>query len=149
MKTISLAAVILAVSAGAALAQPAGPRADANGDGKVSLAEFKTNRVSMMMRGDANKDGKLTKAEMEAGAARMREAAAARGREAPGGGRGPGMMFAMMDANRDGFLTRPEIEKMVERRFQRLDVNGDGSLSEAEMQAARRGPMGGAGGGGS
>ncbi|MFZ5670862.1 MAG: EF-hand domain-containing protein [Pseudomonadota bacterium] len=149
MRIISLAAVALALSAGPVLAQPAGPRADANGDGKVSLAEFKAARVGMMMRGDANKDGKLTKAELEAGAARMREAAAARGREAPGGGRGPGMMFTMMDANKDGFLTRPEIETMIERRFRRLDVNGDGSLSDAEMQAARPGPMGGAGGGGS
>jgi Ca2+-binding EF-hand superfamily protein len=56
-------------------------------------------------------------------------------------------MFAMMDANKDGFLTRAEIEKMVERRFQRIDVNGDGSLSAGEMQAMRSGRMGGQGGG--
>jgi hypothetical protein len=29
-----------------------------------------------------------------------------------------------------------------------MDVNGDGSLTAAEMQAARKGPMGGQGGGG-
>ena len=57
-------------------------------------------------------------------------------------------MFGMLDANKDGFLVASEIEKMVERRFSRMDVNGDGSLTAAEMQAARKGPMGGQGGGG-
>jgi hypothetical protein len=143
MKSVTIAALVLSVSAGAAAAQPAGPRADANGDGKVSLAEFKTSRVGMMMRGDANSDGKLSKAEMEAAGQKMRAAGGGQG-----GGPRPGMMFAMMDGNKDGFLTRPEIEKMVERRFGRLDMNGDGSLSSAEMEAARAG-MGGRGGGGS
>lgn len=145
MKTISLAAVLLILSAGAALAQGApGARMDANGDGKVTLAEFKTARVTMMMRADANKDGKLSKAELEAGQAAM----AQRGGEgAAPKGPGTGMMFGMMDANKDGFLTRPEIEKMVERRFGRIDVNGDGSLSASEMAAMRTAGMGGRGGG--
>ena len=142
MKTITLAATLLALSAGAALAQT-GPKADANGDGKVTLAEFKTTRVAAMLRGDTNRDGKLSKAELEAVAAKRADMGGKPGKPGKGGG---GRMFGMMDANNDGFLTRPEIEKMVERRFQRMDVNGDGSLSAAEMQA-RRGPMGGAGGG--
>lgn len=145
MKTISLAAVLLTLSAGAALAQGApGGRMDANGDAKVTLSEFKTARVTMMMRADANKDGKLTKAELEAGRAAM----AQRGGEggAPKGG-GSGIMFGMMDGNKDGFLTRPEIEKMLERRFGRIDVNGDGSLSTSEMEAMRTAGMGGRGGG--
>lgn len=140
-KMITLAAALLALSAGAAAAQAA-PKADTNGDGKVSLAEFKAARVATTLRADTNKDGKVSKAELEAVAARR---AAKGGGEGKGGG---GRMFGMMDANNDGFLTHPEIEKMVERRFQRLDVNGDGSLSAAEMQAAKRGPMGGQGGGG-
>lgn len=140
MKTITLAAALLALSAGAALAQD-GPKADTNGDGKVTLAEFKAGRLNRTMRADANKDGKISKAELEAVAAKRKSG----GGEGKGGG---GRMFGMMDANNDGFLTRAEIEKMVERRFQRLDVNGDGSLSTAEMQAAKRGPMGGQGGGG-
>lgn len=140
-KTIILAAAALALSAGAAIAQGM-PRADANGDGKVTLAEFKSHRVAMMMRADANKDGKLSRAEMEAAAARRAEAG---GKGGKGGG---GRMFDMLDANKDGFLTAAEIEKMVERRFSRMDVNGDGALSAAEMKAGRKGPMGGEGGGG-
>ena len=144
MKTIALAATLLALSAGATLAQGTpGARMDTNGDAKVTLSEFKTARLSMMMRADANKDGKLTKAELEAGMAAMRQG----GGGGQGGGRGGGMMFAMMDANNDGFLTRPEIEKMVERRFGRIDVKGDGSLSASEMAAMRTAGMGGRGGG--
>lgn len=146
MKTITLAAVLLALSAGAAMAQGApGARMDTNGDGKISLAEFKAARVTMMMKADANRDGKLSKAELEAGMAAMRKGGGGQGGQ--GGGRA-GMMFGMMDANNDGFLTRPEIEKMVERRFQRFDVDGDGSLSASEQAAMRSGGMGGRGGGG-
>lgn len=145
MKSIPLAAALLALSAGAALAQGIpGARMDANGDGAVSAAEFRNARVTMMMRADANKDGKLTRAELETGMEAMRQ----RGGEAPKKGPRAGMMFGMMDANKDGFLTRPEIEKMVGRRFQRIDVNGDGSLSSSEMAAMRSGAMGGRGGGG-
>lgn len=141
MKTIILATAALALTAGAAMAQGMA-RPDTNGDGKVTLAEFRASRVALMMRADANKDGKLTKAEMEAAAAKRAEAG---GKGGKGGG---GRMFGMLDANRDGFLVASEIEKMVERRFSRMDVNGDGALTTAEMQAGRKGPMGGQGGGG-
>ena len=143
MKMITLAAALLSFSAGAALAQGApGARMDVNGDGKVTQSEFTNARVTMMMRSDANKDGKLSNAELEAGMAAMRKGAGG------GAGRGGGMMFGMMDANKDGFLTRPEIEKMIGRRFQRIDVNGDGALSTGEMAAMRAGQPGGGGGGG-
>ncbi|MCF8504239.1 MAG: EF-hand domain-containing protein [Caulobacter sp.] len=144
MKTITLAAVLLTLSAGAALAQGApGARMDVNGDGKVTKGEFTNARVTMMMRADANKDGKLSKAELETGMSAMRKGGAAAGK-----GKGGGMMFGMMDGNKDGFLTRAEIEKMIERRFQRIDVNGDGALSSSEMAAMPGGQMGGGGGGG-
>jgi hypothetical protein len=144
MKTIILAATALALSAGAASAQGMA-RPDANGDGKVTLAEFKSSRVAMMMRADANKDGKLSKAEMEAAASKRAEAG---DRGDKGGMGGGGRMFGMLDANKDGFLVGTEIATMAERRFSRMDVNGDGSLSPAEMQAGRKGPMGGQGDGG-
>ena len=143
MKMITLAAALLSFSAGAALGQGApGARMDVNGDGKVTQSEFTNARVTMMMRSDANKDGKLSKAELETGMTAMRKGGGG------GAGKGGGMMFGMMDANKDGFLTRPEIEKMIERRFQRIDVNGDGALSSSEMAAMRGGQMGGGGGGG-
>lgn len=154
--TAAGAALLLAGAANAAGAPGAGPgmgRADVNGDGKVSLAEFKAGRVAMMLRADTNKDGKLSKAEMDAARARR----GAKGGSPPGGpedgppgggaGQGLARLFPLMDANHDGFLDKAEIGKMAERRFQRMDVDGDGVLSASELAADRqqRG-MGGQGG---
>lgn len=144
MKTIAIAAALLALSAGGTLAQGVpGGRMDGNSDGKVTLAEFKAARVGMMMRADANRDGKLAKAEFETGMTTMRQAGAAPK------GPGPGVMFGMVDGDKDGFLSRPEVEKMLERRFRRIDVDRDGALSTSEMAAMRGGAMGGRGGGAS
>lgn len=130
MKTITLAAVLTVLSAGVALAQPGMPNPDTNGDGKVTLAEFKASRAALLMRGDANKDGKLSKAEVEA-------AMAARGGGRGPGGPGAGGMFGMLDANKDGFIARAEIEKASERRFRSMDANNDGVLSAAEREGGR------------
>lgn len=141
MKTILFAGAVLALSATVAWAQPA--RLDTNGDGKVSLAEFKAGRAGAMMRLDANKDGKISKAEFQAGGQRMAQKAPKGGQQKGDGSR----MFGMMDANRDGSLDKAELAKLFERRFGRLDMDGDGSLSQTELQAARRGAGGMAGGG--
>ncbi|MES2032993.1 MAG: signal transduction protein [Pseudomonadota bacterium] len=130
MKMIPLTLALTILSAGAAVAQPRMPSADSNGDGKVTLAEFKASRAGLLMRGDANKDGKLSKAEIEA---------ATGGAGRPGGGPGGGGMFARLDANGDGFVTRAEIETASTRRFQGMDANKDGVLTGAEM-AGGRGP---------
>lgn len=136
--------------AGTASAQGAGMgmgKADTNGDGKVSLAEFKAARIGMMMRADTNRDGKLSQAELEAARAQRASIRGGEGGGPPGGGQGGGRMFQLMDANHDGFLDKAEIGKMMERRFQKMDVDGDGFLSASELAAARppRG-MGGPGG---
>ncbi|MDQ0463532.1 hypothetical protein QO010_001303 [Caulobacter ginsengisoli] len=150
--TVAGAALLIAGSALApsSFAQGAGgAKADTNGDGKVSLAEFKAARVTMMLRADANKDGKLSQTELQT--ARAMRASKRGGDDAakPGGGEGGGgRLFAMADANHDGFLDKSEIGKLSERRFQRMDVDGDGQLSASELAAGRqqRG-MGGQGGG--
>lgn len=127
MKMITLAAALTVLTTGAAMAQPPHrPNPDANGDGKVTLAEFKASRAGLLMRGDTNKDGKLSKAEAEA-------VTAGRGPGGPGGGG----MFAMLDGNRDGFVSRAEIEQASERRFKTMDTNKDGVLSAAEREAGR------------
>lgn len=155
MKLLLTAAKVTALGAalliaGAASAQGMGgglAKADTNGDGKVSLAEFKTARIAMMMRADTNRDGKLSQAELEAVRAKRASMGGGQGGGPPGGGPGGGRMFQMMDANHDGALDKAEIGRMMERRFQKMDVDGDGFLSSSELAAARppRG-MGGQGG---
>jgi len=143
MKTYLIAGAMLALSAGVACAQPAkgAARMDSNGDGKVSLAEFKTARSTQMMRLDADGDGKVSKTEFQARGAKAAEKS---GKAPKGDG---SRMFSMLDANTDGFLDKAELAKMAERRFGRMDADGDGSLSATELQATRKGAAGMMGGG--
>ena len=70
---------------------------DANGDGKVTLAEFKTSRVAMMMRADASKDGKLSKEEFMD---KQKDPAHA------------AENYIKFDKDKDTFLTKEEFVKM-------------------------------------
>jgi hypothetical protein len=135
MKRRLLAAVALALFAGAASAQPSGndaPRGQGMGHGPgpggFGLLEF-----------DGNADGKLTKAEFDA-AQRAR--------------------FDKIDADRDGSATREEFQAareaemeahkaaMVKTRFSELDKDKNGQLSQAEFTAGAPGRDGKTGPGG-
>ena len=48
----------------------------------------------------------------------------------------PEKRFARIDRNGDGMLDKSEIDAMLTRRFKRVDVNGDGVLSADERAAA-------------
>ena len=52
-----------------------------------------------------------------------------------GGRHGGGMMGA--DGNKDGTITRAEVIAQADARFAKLDTNGVGTVTPAEMQAAR------------
>lgn len=147
MKACLIAGALLAMTAGAACAQPApgkAARPDADGDGKVTLAEFKASRAAHMMRMDTDRDGKLSRAEFEAGMAARKAKAEAKGMAGKGKGPGDGSrMFGRLDGNGDGALDKVELGKMAERRFGRMDADGDGVLTAAERQAGRRGMMDG------
>lgn len=54
--------------------------------------------------------------------------------------------FKKLDANGDGGVTQAEIDAARKQgeaeRFKKLDTNGDGKLSQAEMEAGRKAMMG-------
>ena len=162
-KTPSLiAAALLAVTAGAALAQSA-PTADAapprktldaNNDGVVDRSEAEAHpRLAARFDAlDKNKDGKLDRSErpqhrhgMHGGKAqpfadldtdkdgRISKAEAVAKPEFA-------ERFAQMDANKDGFVDRADRELAVKQHrdewFKAADSNKDGSLSKAEFDAA-------------
>lgn len=139
MNRILLAAAALMASA--VHAQPMGqrqpPNPDANGDGKVTLAEFKAagaeRHTRMFARMDANKDGKITQAEVDA-APKPGHTAGHKGGK--GGQRGG--MVTRMDLNKDGAVTEAELTAMTERRFQMADSNKDGWLSKEELPMMRQ-----------
>lgn len=109
MKTtlFTACAAALLLTAGAASAQ--GPnsaaqrtsRVDADGDGRISQAEF-LSRLDRMTSADADRDGSITPDERRAaGQARM-----AQRRDAA---------FARLDANSDGSVSRAEFDARPER----------------------------------
>ncbi|MGC4087214.1 MAG: hypothetical protein QM756_04780 [Polyangiaceae bacterium] len=97
-------------------------RADANKDGKVTLAEALAAGNERFAKKDANKDGAITKDEVKGRAARLLERA---------------------DANKDGKVTRAEGEALVRDGFTRFDKNKDGAITKDELrQHGRHGRRG-------
>lgn len=138
-------------------------RQDANGDGFVSKAEYDAARVerdakraerkeARKAKLDTNGDGVVSETEREAmKAKRMEKRAEAKGErgdrmrgERMRGerkGRKGGADRIKRDANGDGIITRAEYEAATLAMFTRLDVNGDGMLSQGEGK--KRGKRGG------
>jgi Ca2+-binding EF-hand superfamily protein len=115
---------------------------DANGDGRITSDEFPNAR--MLAAVDANHDGAVTLEEV-LGFARQRAGRAGRGERrdgAPGEGRrrGPGRfngaMLRRWDRDQDGKVTRDEFPGR-EELFKRLDVDGDGVLTPADVEKLR------------
>lgn len=182
-KRIAVTALLTTLMASAACAQSAptdqprqSPSAarpgDADGDGRVSRAEFLADAARRFDMMDADKDGQLTGDERRAARERLRaERPRAPGRpgfapgqtppggpllttvpapgETPAGAAptpprgGRGGMFARLDGNGDGKLTRAEFEAP----FDRLDANRDGFVDQTEIAALRSLAGGGAPGG--
>ncbi|KQW82480.1 EF-hand domain-containing protein [Brevundimonas sp. Root1279] len=129
------AALIAAVAGGLAFARaepastavaqdrPDRVRADADGDQRLSQAEFVQARVDRLAVADVDRDGSVTPAEFRAaGEARRAEHAALR--------------FDRMDANDDGSVTRAEFDAAREARG---DAGGE---ARGEARGEHRGQRG-------
>ncbi|MBN8552285.1 MAG: EF-hand domain-containing protein [Caulobacterales bacterium] len=105
MKTLLMGGLIALSLGGIAVAQEAqrGPRAaDADGDSRISQAEFVAAAMQRFDSGDANRDGTVTAEEMRAGMEARRTERR-------------GEMFARMDANGDGAISRAEFDARPQR----------------------------------
>ena len=127
-------------------------RADTDGDGRISRAEFLAQADARFARLDTNGDGVITADEMAARAEAMRERRGGFQRadgDIPPSSVAPqgGGMFDRLDANHDGKVTRDEYRAQAEATFDRLDANHDGFIDREEMVAMRGGGrrMGGPG----
>lgn len=103
---------------------------DADGDGKVTKEEFAAYRQAMVAGVDADGDNLISAEELAAQMkarmdARIDERAAAR--------------VAAQDADGDGKLSVEELiaPPMPERMFDRVDADGDGAVTAAEIDAVR------------
>jgi hypothetical protein len=99
--------------------------ADTNGDGAITKAEFVAARARSFDRLDRNGDGKLARGEFTAAApAGIRRNFVA-------------SQFNGFDANHDGLLSRVEFNAAPTPGFDRVDADGKGILSAAEVSSAR------------
>jgi hypothetical protein len=96
---------------------------DEDGDGKVTLEEFRSGHDERLVEIDANGDGKVTIEEFQAAPKPSRQAQMQR-------------MFQRMDGNGDGTLSREELAARSQARFQGLDTNGDNVITADELQQA-------------
>ncbi len=146
MNPLIAAAAALLVSTTALAAQPQGAaqggpggdpikQMDANGDGRVTLAEAEAQSARMFARLDANRDGRLSQDEARPRGPRQGSANRPAPRDGAPAGRPGG---PRMDSNGDGVITQAEFTGGARQMFKRMDRNGDGVLSGAEMTPPKR-----------
>ena len=106
-------------------------KADADGDGAISLEEVQAMRASRFTKMDGNGDGVIDRAEIDA---RMNDRIAKRiERMKQRADRRALRMTRRLDKNRDGKITKAEFEARAVERFAINDLNDDGKISGDEM----------------
>ena len=137
--TTTFGSLLLATTLAApVLAQPGpgrgpGPEAiieamDADGDGRLSPAEFEPPRrgpgAELRVAADSDGDGRISRAEHDAMQAQRVQRTADRA----------DALFEAMDADGDGYVTDEELR---EQAFRRLDADKDGYLTAGEFANLR------------
>ncbi|MBY6092227.1 EF-hand domain-containing protein [Maritimibacter alkaliphilus] len=132
--------LLLALAATPALAQDNQPGQhfiegwDADGDGKVTLAELVTRRADVFYMFDENEDGMLSPGEYDL----FDETRAADMETNVGHGKGMetanrGMERAFNDADGDGQVSEAEFAAAVPEWLKILDRDGDGAVTTADF----------------
>ncbi|WP_420566735.1 EF-hand domain-containing protein [Thalassovita sp.] len=98
---------------------------DANGDGVISRAEFRTVQAARWPQIDRNGDGYLSEDDFPRWAARRVRTQLAE--------------IAYLDENSDGRISQSEFVNKPAPVFRRIDQNADGILTRSELEAGGSG----------
>jgi len=139
MRLIFVVALALLTTSGCvgmavrAMARPTRPdfaqllaKADTNGDGIVTKAEFTQARAKMFDRLDRNHDNYLSKDDKPRFSLRQN-----------GNGDRLQQMVLMLDKDGDGRISRSEFVDSPSLLFERADTNHDGAVDASELAAIR------------
>jgi Ca2+-binding EF-hand superfamily protein len=139
------AAVPAALLSIAALAQSAAPAAsdthptffqhmlkklDTDGDGKISLAEFQAGASARFKAADAQNTGTVSAAQLASSAQAQKHNL-----------RAASMLVRHLDTARKGYVTEDDFVAEAQKRFARLDTQGTGSLTAAQLSSSHFGRM--------
>ena len=124
------AIAVLAATASAALASgptiPMAPksfaRADADKNGRLTLAELSPPAGRRFLKLDADGDKAVSRAEIEAKLMDSLQKRVSR-------------MLDQMDTDKNGTITQAELDGAMKAKFEKADGNGDGELTLEEAQA--------------
>lgn len=109
---------------------------DANGDGRVTRAEYAAGQQAKFAKLDTNADGAISPEEVSAGLQKKTSKLKFWAKDDNASGT---EMLSAFDQNTDGQITRAEFESGAEARFAGLDTDKDGALTEQELEAGHSG----------
>lgn len=115
-----------------AAAQMGPPKLDQNGDGRVVYAEYRSANVDKTFETfDADRNGQISRKEFDKFAGMARTFGGARAAAAMD------RWWRTTDVNTDGAMSRAEMEASSRRRFDAADLDRDGALTKTEVAAMR------------
>jgi Ca2+-binding EF-hand superfamily protein len=124
-KKITVGVLALVMTSGVALAHGphgGGKMMPRNSDGVVTKENMEQRQAERFARMDTDGDGRLSVDELHAGLQRERSE----------------RMHKWLDRDGDGFVSAEELAAMQNKRFAKMDANGDGVLDKDEMRSSRR-----------
>lgn len=148
MMTLRLLAAAVGLVASAAMAAPHGGHAfirdyDADGDGRVTRAEFDTVRDARFKATDANRDGTVDEPEyvgeyttrLNAQLAASGQAAERKAEERQRQIRQAHVRFRALDTNKDQRIDKAEYDASGDRAFAQQDDDKDGTVTMSDVAA--------------
>lgn len=101
-------------------------KADTNGDGAISRSEFTAHRATQFSRLDRDQNGYVTESDIPGFVQKRLPPEMSLDK-----------MKAAFDTNKDGKLSQSEFVNGPTAAFDRIDANGDNTVTRAEIDQAR------------